>query len=354
MDDNMKTIATDNAELRVELIVNDSDVLGELLKYQELDARNAYALAALKVGVLAIKQATGVVDARAIHDECQRFVGLVGRTLSTHAETVSTQVASLLGKYFDPASGELHQRLDRLVRRDGELESLLSRHVGGDGSILAQTLEKQIGRQSPLFQILSPDQRKGILAALKETFELVLGEHGKVICRQFSLDDKESALSRLVSEVTEKNGTLRQELADDLESVCKEFSLDNEEGVLARLVERVERAHRTILNEFSADNEDSALSRMSKLLDSTNRSIDASLSMDDEHSALSRLRREILTVIEAMNTKNQDFQEHVRTTLESLRIRREEAARSTTHGLDFQDVVGEFVQREVAAIRRSL
>jgi hypothetical protein len=214
--------------------------------------------------------------------------------------------------------------------------------LNGNGSSLTTTLEKHVGPDSPLLQMLSPDQRKGILAAL----DLVLQEHSKSIVHQFSLDDKDSALSRLVCEITEKNGGLRQELASDLESIRKEFSLDNDQGALSRLVGRVERANRTILNEFSADNELSALNRMAKLLESTNKNIDASLSLDQEKSPLARLRREILTVIEGMSKANAAFQEQVRVSLESLKVRREEAARSTVHGLDFQQVVGAFVQQQ--------
>jgi hypothetical protein len=338
--------ATSGLEVHLDLTVTDRETVSELLKYGVESARDDYALSALKVGVLAIRQACGVVDAQSIHQECQRFLDLVGKSLATHADSMTTNVGNLLGKYFDPASGELPQRIDRLVRRDGELESLLGKHLNGDGSVLSLAMEKHIGPSSPFFQMLSPDQRKGILGALKESLELVLGEHGKSLARQFSLDDKDSALSRLVGEITEKNGALRNDLSNDLDRIRKEFSLDNDEGALARLVGRVEKAHRTILSEFSADNEQSALNKMAKLLDSTNKNIDSSLSLDQEDSPLCRLRREIVSVIDGMSKANAEFQEQVRVTLESLKVRRAEAARSTTHGLDFQDVVGEFVQQQ--------
>jgi len=338
--------ATAGLDVHLDLMVSDRETVVELLKYKAKSARDEYALSAMKVGVLAIRQACGVVDAQSIQEECQKFIGVVGETLNSHSELMSTQVGSLLAKYFDPSSGEFNQRLDRLIRRDGELELILGKHLNGDGSSLTNTLERHIGPNSPLLQMLSPDQRKGIIAALKESLDIVLGEHGKSIVGQFSLDDKESALSRLVGEITENNGVLRQDLAVDLEKIRKEFSLDNDEGALSRLVSRVERANRTILDEFSADNELSALNRMAKLLDSTNKNIDASLSLDQEQSPLSRLRREILSVVEGMGKANSEFQEQVRVSLESLKVRRSEAARSTTHGLDFQDVVGVFVEQQ--------
>lgn len=342
----MTEITAAGFDVELDLTVTDRETVIELLKYDQPPAREEFALSALKVGVLAIRQACGVVDAQSIQDECQKLVEVVGKTLTGHAQSMSGQVENLLGKYFDPSNGEFNKRLDRLVRRDGELETLLGKHLNGDGSSLMNTLEKHVGANSPLLQMLSPDQRKGILAALKESIDLVLGEHSKSIVGQFSLDDKESALSRLLNEITEKNGGLRQDLASDLETIRKEFSLDNDEGALSRLVNRVERANRTILAEFSADNELSALNKMAKLLDSTNKSINASLSLDQEKSPLSRLRREILTVIEGMSKANTEFQEQVRVSLESLKVRRTEAARSTTHGLDFQQVVGAFVQQQ--------
>jgi hypothetical protein len=328
--------------VQLDLTVTDPETAAELLKHREAAARDDFALSALKIGVLAVRQANGVVDAHSIQQECRQFLEVVAQTLSSHSEGVSAAIGALLGKYFDPSNGEFPQRIDRLVRRDGELEMLLGRHINGDGSALATTLEKHIGANSPLLQMLSPDQRKGILAALG----LALDDHGKAIVGQFSLGDKDSALSRLLVEITEKNGALREDLTRDLEHVRNEFCLDNEDGALARLVGRVDRAHKTILSEFSVDNEHSALNKMSNRLESTNRLIDSSLSLDEERSPLSRLRREILLVIDGMNKANNDFQAHVRTTLESLKTRRAEAARSTTHGLDFQDQVGEFVQHE--------
>jgi len=160
--------------VRLELNVLDRESVIELLK-QDDDKRAEFALSALKVGVLAIRQACGVVDAQSIQEECQRFVDIVGETLKSHSDNVSGQVGGLLAKYFEPTNGEFNQRLDRLVRRDGELEALLGKHLNGDGSSLTNTLEKHIGPNSPLLQVLSPDQRKGIVAALQESLDQLLG-----------------------------------------------------------------------------------------------------------------------------------------------------------------------------------
>jgi hypothetical protein len=329
--------------LELHLTVEDRETLAELLKHEDESDRERFALAALRIGVLAVRQASGVVDAQSVQQECQKFLDQVQEALGQHSTNVSTGLGTLLSKFFDPASGEFQRRIDRLIRKDGELEMLLSQHLNGEGSALSRTLERHIGEQSPLLQMLSPDQKKGLLAALTASIQDVVQKHSESIIRQFSLDDKESALSRLVSELGEKNGDLRKALNGDLESVRKEFSLDNKDGALCRLVGQVEHANKTILLEFSADNEQSALRKLSRLLESTNSSIDTRLSLDDEKSPLSRLRGELLKVIQDLSEANNRFQSDVRTTLESLQVRKAEAARSTTHGIDFEAAVGRFV-----------
>jgi len=346
MDD--PSVQEDAIQLRIQLhlSVTDPDIVAALSNIAEVRDRDDYAIAAMKVGVLAIRQASGVLDSRTIHDECHELLRSVGEALSAHSESVSSQVTGLLSRYFDPTAGEFPQRIERLIRRDGELETLLSKHLSGDESWLARTMERHVGANSPLLQMLSPDQRKGILAAMTDTLQAIMSEHSKRICREFSLDDKDSALSRLIDEMSDKNGSLRRELAEDVEHIRQEFSLDNDEGALARLVKKVERAHETILDEFSSDNEQSALSRMATLLERTNQNIASSLSLDEDQSPLSRLRREMLNVFDNLERSNRDFQEDMRTTIESLRVRRDEAARSTSHGLDFEESVGAFIQRE--------
>lgn len=332
--------------IQLHLTVADPEIVCELLKRPEGEARDLFALSSLRLGILALRQATGTVDADSVRLEGERLMNSVKSALTEHAETTLRGVSTSLQKYFDATDGELPQRINRLVSRDGELEQLLARHVGNDGSTLAGTLKQHIGVESPLLKMLSPEQSNGVLALLGETVETSLEGHRKVILGQFSLDDKESALSRLVGELTDKNGQLRKELAEDVEAVRREFSLDNEDGALSRLVARVEAANSTIMNEFSRDNEHSAINRMVNLLEQMNSSIRDSLSLDREDSPLSRLRKELRKTISEMAESNTTFQSDVRTSLAELSAKRKEAERSTRHGLNYEDELGDFLQIE--------
>jgi hypothetical protein len=330
----------------LDLIITDRDVVDELEGRKEEFDRNGYALAALKVGVLAIRQASGVIDARAIHEEGERLILSMRLALREHTEAVSGGVSTLLTKYFDPNGGELPQRIERLIRRDGELEGLLNRYVNGDGSTLSQTLDKHVGSTSPLLKLLSPDQQHGLLVSLREALFGVVRSHSQLLTGQFSLDDKDSALSRLVASITEKNGLLRKEMASDLATVRAEFSLDNKEGALSRLISQFNSANKKVLDEFSADNEESALVRMMALLKSTNASVGACLTLDDDASPLSRLRKEFLNVVNEVKKGNEEFQKEIRSIFDDMKGRRSVAARTTTHGLEFEAEVRLFVETE--------
>jgi type II secretory pathway component PulJ len=333
-------------ELSLAFVVRDAEIIAELAKHPDGPPREEYALSALRLGVLALRQASGVIDSTAIREEGQRLIGSVREALMANSKDLLGGLQGVVQQYFDPRAGVFQQRLEQLLKKDGELESVLARHVGGDTSTIALTLAKHIGEQSPIFRLLSPKQTDGLLAALTKTLEDALCSQRDHIIEQFSLDKEESALSRLIRDLTDANGKLKEELAKDVEKVAQEFSLDNEDGALSRLVSRVERAQATISGEFSLDNKESALSRLSGLLAVTNQTVSASLTLDDEKSPLSRLRSELLKVIEDLTKTNTDFHTEIRETLAALQARKQEAARSTRHGGEFELAVGEMLQAE--------
>lgn len=332
--------------MQLRLTVREPEVVQELAKFPEGPAREDFALTALRLGVLALRQASGFIDTQTIREEGNRLVLEVRELLKNNSEKFSESVSGTLAKYFDPTNGNLPQRLERLVKKDGELEVLLGKHLEGEASTLQKSLAQHVGMQSPLLKLLSPNQSDGILAGIKEAVSANLSAQREHILKQFTLDDKESALSRMVAELKGTNGQLKKDLAEDLNTIRSEFSLSNEQGALSTLVRRVEKAQKTIVDQFTVDNTDSALSKLSRLLEKTNSKVEGSLTLDDEKSPLSRLRRELLNVIQDLGKANNEFQTDVRTTLATFKARREEAARSTTHGNTFENEVGQVLQRE--------
>lgn len=338
-----RLFSADGAEspetLELQLTVVDRDTIDELLSYPCGEGRELVALNALRIGILALRQARGRIDADLIQRETQRMLSGLEGQLAAHASQMQDKLAGSLKEYFDPESGRFPERVQQLIKQDGELEQLLRRQIGGDDSQLCKTLLAHFGQQSPLMKLLNPSESEGLLQALGQTLESQLTAQRNHVLREFSLDNKEGALARMIMELTNNHGQLTDALQKKIDTVVGEFSLDKEDSALSRLVRNVDRAQSTITREFSLDDETSALSRMAVMLKNTQTAIDSNLTLDGESSSLARLRRELLSILEKHTETNSAFQEEVKVTLGKMVARREESQRSTQHGLVFEDAV---------------
>lgn len=332
----------------LELWVTDPEVIAELARFPGEEERDRYAHAALRIGVLSLRHAGGEVDAGRIQREVDRLLGSLADALSSHADEVTGSVARALSGYLDPATGQLPQRLERLAGRDGELSRLLEQHVGTDGSVLATTLAKHLGDSSPILRLLSPERKDGLLETISRSVATALEAQRARILGEFTLDRPDSALARLLAEITDTNGTLQQSLRADMGEMRDQFSLDNPNSALSRLVQRVEAVSTAVAEQFSRDNEDSALSSMSAMLAETKDEIGRRLTLDDSSSPLAILHRELSEIVKSVERSQQDFQAEIRETVARLKATREEAARSTRHGISFEESVGDFVAADAA------
>jgi hypothetical protein len=310
------------------------------------EIRDDFALKALRIGVLALRQARGQIDTEVIRREGDRLITSLETHLKAHAELMQNRTAATLREYFDPESGRFQERVNRLIQRDGELEQTLRRQLGSEDSELARTLSRHFGQDSELLKWLTPDESRGLLAALRDTFGTQLAEQREHVLKQFSLDNKDGALSRFILELTDRQGLLTEQLQGQIDTVVKEFSLDEENSALSRLVANVDRAQRTITREFSLDEDASALSKLKRMLEQTNSAIEGHLSLDEENSALARLKREMLGLLTEHREQNVKFQEEVKLALQTMIARKQEAAKSTRHGLDFEAAAMDFLLGE--------
>ncbi|GAB4160710.1 MAG: hypothetical protein Tsb009_38020 [Planctomycetaceae bacterium] len=343
--------ATESGELPnslpLNLVVRSSETIAELCDYPEGEAREQFALEALRIGVMALKQARGQLDAELVRRESDRLLQTLDGKLNEHSRSLNDRMTNVLKEYFDPNNGRFQERIDRLIKRDGELEQLLIRQIGEEDSALCKTLTSHVGEDSPLMKHLGLDEAGGLLSSLRETLESQLESQRDNVLKQFSLDNKDGALARFLAELNEHHGELTDNLQQKIDEVVGEFSLDDEQSALSRLVKNVERAQKTITSEFSLDEESSALSKLKKMLEVTNSEIHNHLSLDEQNSALSRLKRELLELNERDRKINQEFQEEVKIALNAMVARKQEAERSTRHGVDFEDALYTFLQHEM-------
>jgi len=332
--------------MHLELLIHDSDTIAELQQHPAGEQRERFATEALRIGVMALRQARGQIDADAVRREGEAILNQLQEKLDQHGQRTQDRLTNQLKEYFDPQSGRFQERIERLIRQDGELEQILKSQVGQDDSALAKTLTAHIGTDSPFMQFLDPARSEGLIALLQDLVESQLAAQRQQILAQFSLDEEEGALSRFIRELTKKQSELSGDLHEKVDVAVKQFSLDDENSALSNLVRNMKDAQRTITAEFSLDEERSALSKLKKILTETQDSIHSHLSLDDENSALARIKRELFETLKTHQDTNRDFQEEVRLTLNELNIRKAEASRGTQHGLDFEAAVATWFQCE--------
>ena len=146
-------------------------------------------------------------------------------------------------------------------------------------------------------KLLSPTEANGLLAQVASTVQEALSEQRLVILREFSLDEKDSALSRLVGE-------------------------------------------------FSLDDDHSAMNRLSKILTSATDRIGRNLTLDDDGSALSRLKRELQATIDRLVRDNAEFHTQMREAIAKIDTRKKADAVTPRHGLEFEARLGEVIAAE--------
>lgn len=297
-------------EMEIRLRITEPELIAEIAAYPEGRIRDDYIRTALRIGVLALRQAEGQIDSQAVRSEGERLLQEMAHRLDEHRRQVTQQIAVSLREYFDPSDGRFPERLERLLKKDGELEQVLRRQVGEQDSVLARTLGEYLGESSQLMKQLSREDPEGFLQGMNGILRQALDADRERILGEFSLDNSDSALNRLVRELKENHGKLTGNLQESIKEVVSEFSLDNEDSALSRLVNRVEKAQKKISAEFSLDSSDSALARMKK---------------------------ELLEVLEQHRRDSTAFQQEVRTALAEMTARKEEAARSTLHGHRFEE-----------------
>lgn len=205
--------------IELELIVDDPSVIRALSAYSDEDARNEFALEALRIGVAALRHVSGQVSADLIQRESARLIRDMQETFGQHKQLLHDRMEGSLKEYFDPQNGRFHERVKRLLGDDGELATLVKRLIDGDNSQLAKTLLTHVGRESPLMKVLDPEQSKGLLATLTSMIEGQLAEQRDHVLKEFSLDNEKSALTKLKKELTEvlavfeqKNQLFREEV----------------------------------------------------------------------------------------------------------------------------------------------
>jgi len=296
----------------VSLVVTDPEVIAALSEHESSADRQNFVNTCLKIGLLSLRAARGTVDGQTVRHEGERLLAGLNGVLEGTGQKLLSGVESEISRYFHPASGAFSARVESLLKNDGELATLIQRQVEIAQQSVAETFATFVGEESQLIKLLSPDGSNAFINTMRSSVDEALKAESEVILKQFSLDHRGGALSRLLEEMTNRYGDLTNALKNNMAEVVSEFSLDREDSALSRLVRRVETTQTTITKEFS---------------------------LDEEGSSLSKMRKEMNEQLQLMATQQTDFHRDLMVAVERLDTQRKERAKSTAHGAVFEDAV---------------
>lgn len=158
-------ITNENNNMELHLRISDPELREELEKHEEGEERDAFAIRAMWIGVMAIHHAQGQIDADKIQREGNRII---------------EKTESTLTNYLDPDKGKFHEQIQRLIEKDGELEKAILNQIKGKDSPLNQTLAKWIGEILKEFTLDNDDSAlKRMLKLLEEKYDKILEKIGE-------------------------------------------------------------------------------------------------------------------------------------------------------------------------------
>lgn len=138
------------------------------------EQRAQLAVDAWMIGLRAMANAHAQAQEARLADVSRTALKELDVTLSAHVKKSEEAIVQGLRRYFDPADGQVTERLRAFIDDQGALAKLLDRFVGPRNSVLAETLAKQVGEQSVLFNRLSPTDSEGVIKALETRIDEVL------------------------------------------------------------------------------------------------------------------------------------------------------------------------------------
>ena len=221
--------------VHVDLWLRDRDVVTAINAHPEGRRRTDYIRTAIRIGVLALQQAHGRIDTESVRNEGDRLIAALENRLAQYQDQLRTVLGGTLKDYFDPNDGRSTERVERLIRQDGDLEKVIRAQMDVAAVGLKEAIDDQVGPRSSLAQLLTPGESNALIAAIQRTVDALLVAQREKVIGEFSLDRQDSALARLLTELRTHHGGVAGDLKDSIASIVSEFSLDKGDSALSRL-----------------------------------------------------------------------------------------------------------------------
>lgn len=314
-------------EVTIELRDRRSD---SLVLFEALDerARDQLARDAWTIGLRALANAHAAAQESKLKDIGAALLGDIDQQLKAHVEQQQQTIGAVLARFFDPADGQVTQRLAAFVDDQGVLARLLEKYLGPQNSVLAEALAKQVGETSPLFQKLSPTDSTGLVKVLEAQLRAVMGESHTALVRALDPLVEDGAVARFLKSLRDELKGADEDRQKQLAAALAALDANDEGSLLSRLVRETHLARQDVL---AAVNPDAPASPLSILKTSLTKLL------EQQGAAQMELAKR-------HEQRQLEFEREVREAFVRIETRRTQDLKTTRGGLDFEDAVTLFVR----------
>lgn len=291
------------------------------------EQRSQLAADAWMIGLRAMANAHAQAQEARLADVSRTLLEDLDTTLAAHVKKSEDTIVQGLRRYFDPADGQVTERLRAFIDDQGALAKLLDRFVGPRNSVLAETLAKQVGEQSVLFKKLSPTDSEGLIKALEKRIEEVLAANQRNL--QHALDPlaENGAVARFLKQLSNDLASSNKTHAEQLAAALAALDANDEQSLLRKLVRENGEARESLLRAMNPADPASPIAAIRTAI--------------AEGLAKQSLDQEIF--LRQQRERQEQLEKEMREALSRLETRREDDAHSPRGGLEFEKAVAEFI-----------
>jgi hypothetical protein len=157
-------------------------------------------------------------------------------------------------------------------------------YLAPQNRVLAQTLARQVGESSPLFQKLSPTDSEGLIKLLEAQLRGIMNEGHAELVRALDPLAEDGAVARFLKSLRDELKGADEDRAKQLTSALNALDANDPNSLINRLVHETDSARRAVLHAVNPDAPDSpsAISGHAARSARTQHS-DAFVRVDDKH-----------------------------------------------------------------------
>jgi uncharacterized protein YoxC len=284
--------------------------------------RGQIAAEVWQVGLRALEHAQAGANAARLEDVGKALLEDVQDKLHAHVDAQTREVEAQLRGFLDPKDGRLMQRLDGLLKDNGELARMLQQHTG-PGSKMQSTLLAAI---NPLLRTLNPTDQDGVVLVIKRQVEQVLGASQAAVKDALDPMVEKSAANRFLAGLREQLKAAGTAQEQQLMKVTAALDANNEQSLLSRLLRETRAAQTQVLAALNPSDERSLLAPLRKTIE----------------DLLAGYQRQQMDALETQRARQAAFEKDILEKVTRLETRKDALRRGVKAGQDFEVQVCEF------------